>query len=81
MPLKIIILSTAISVGGIEIARYLFAWYISSVSNYGKFYGTYAVIISMAVWIYYSSLIILLAAEVSKFIYDKKVEPVHTELT
>jgi uncharacterized BrkB/YihY/UPF0761 family membrane protein len=58
---------------GIELSRYIFAWYISSISNYGKFYGTYAVIISMAVWIYYSAVIILLAAEISKYINDKSV--------
>jgi membrane protein len=71
LPRFVLFLSTGISVIAIELARYIFAWYISSISNYGKFYGTYAVIISMAVWLYYSSLIILLSAEISKFIYDK----------
>jgi membrane protein len=70
---KVIIYSTTICVLGIELSRYIFAWYISSISNYGKFYGTYAVIISMAVWIYYSAVIILLAAEISKYINDKSV--------
>jgi membrane protein len=74
LPRKVVFLATGISVIAIELARYLFAWYIGSISNYGKFYGTYAVIISMAVWIYYSSLIILLSAEISKFIYDKNIE-------
>lgn len=74
LPRKVTFLATGISVLAIELARYLFAWYISSISDYGKFYGTYAVIISMAVWIYYSSLIILLSAEISKFIYDKNME-------
>ncbi|MFA5511977.1 MAG: YihY/virulence factor BrkB family protein [Candidatus Kapaibacterium sp.] len=73
LPKRVILLATGISVVAMEIARYLFAWYIGSVSNYGKFYGTYAVIISMSVWIYYSALIILLSAEISKFVYDKKL--------
>jgi membrane protein len=76
LPKRVILLSTGISVLAIEIARYLFAWYISSISNYGKFYGTYAVIISLAVWIYYSALIILLSAELSKFIYDKSTRKI-----
>ncbi len=71
LPKRVILLSTGISVIAIEVARNLFAWYISSISDYGKFYGTYAVIISMAVWIYYSALIILISAEISKFVYDK----------
>ncbi|MDT3738299.1 MAG: YihY/virulence factor BrkB family protein [Candidatus Kapabacteria bacterium] len=78
LPRYVVLLSTGMCVVAIELARYLFAWYISSVSNYGKFYGTYAVIMALAVWIYYSSLIILLSAEISKFIYDKKnvkIEP------
>lgn len=67
------ILSTSICVLGIELARLIFTWYIVSISNYGKFYGTYAVIMSMAVWIYYSAFIILLAAEVSKYIDDRRI--------
>jgi membrane protein len=72
LPRKIVITSTIICVVSIEIARNLFAWYLTEIASYGKFYGTYAVIVSMAIWIYYSSLIILLSAEVSKFWYDKK---------
>ncbi len=69
---KIRFISTIISVVGIEISRHIFAYYITSLSNYGKFYGTYAIIISLAIWIYYSALIILLSAEISMFyLYHK----------
>ncbi|MBX3043932.1 MAG: YihY/virulence factor BrkB family protein [Candidatus Kapabacteria bacterium] len=73
LPRKVVLIATTISVVAIELARYIFAWYLGSFSNYGKFYGTYAVIISMSIWIYYSALIILLSAEISKFIYDKSL--------
>ena len=56
----------------IELTRYLFAWYLTGLSNYGRFYGTYAVIVSMAVWIYYSSLLLLLSAEIAVFIKRRK---------
>lgn len=69
LPRFVRISSTLICVVGIELARFVFAWYITVISNYGKFYGTYAIIVSMALWIYYSSLIILLAAEISNYIY------------
>lgn len=72
IPRKPRIFATISTVIMIELSRHLFAWYLSSVSNYGKFYGTYAVIVSIAVWVYYSSLIILLSAELGKFIYDMK---------
>ena len=72
LPFKIILTSTIISTVMIEIARFAFAIYISTIGNYGKFYGTYALVISLAVWIYYSSLIILLSAEISNYLFEIK---------
>lgn len=69
---RIRIASTLISVIGIELSRHIFAYYITSFANYGKFYGTYAIIISLAIWIYYSALIILLSGEITMFYYKKK---------
>lgn len=77
IPRKQRLFATILTVILIEISRHIFAWYISSVTNYGKFYGTYAVIVSIAVWIYYSSLIILLSAELGKYIYDDKWAKTH----
>lgn len=48
-----------------ETARFLFAWYLSSVASFGKIYGVYAVLIAIAVWVYYASLIIILSAVIS----------------
>lgn len=73
LPSFIIFWSTVACVIMIEISRHIFAWYISSISNYGKFYGTFAVVISIAVWIYYSSFILLFAGEIVNFIYKKKL--------
>lgn len=73
LPRFIRVVSTIICVLGIEGARFIFAWYIVSISDYGRFYGTYAVLISMSIWIYYSALIILLAAEVSKYIHERRI--------
>ncbi|HRP02714.1 MAG TPA: YihY/virulence factor BrkB family protein [Candidatus Kapabacteria bacterium] len=64
---KIRVIATAISVIGIEVSRHIFAYYLTTFATYGKFYGTYAIIISLAVWIYYSALIILLSAEISMY--------------
>ncbi len=71
LPRKIRLLATGISVVSIESGRYIFAWYVSSISNYGRFYGTYAIVVSVALWIYYSSIILLLSAELSRFIFLK----------
>lgn len=72
IPRKPRVFATILTVIMIELSRHLFAWYISTVTDYGKFYGTYAVIVSIAIWVYYSSLIILLSAELGKYIYDNK---------
>jgi membrane protein len=72
MPSYIINLSTLLSVVTVEISRNIFAWYLSKVAQFGKFYGTYAVIISLAIWIYYLMLIILFCAEISQFAYEHR---------
>jgi YihY family inner membrane protein len=74
LPRKVRLVATGISVVSIELGRNIFAWYISSVSNYGRFYGTYAIIVSFALWIYYSSLILLLSAELSRYIFNNSEE-------
>lgn len=71
-PRRVRIMSTIMAVIFIEISRNIFAWYLSSLSNFGAFYGSYAVVASIALWIYYLTLIILLSAELSKYLYDIK---------
>ncbi len=67
---EVIMTSTFMCIILVEISRHLFDWYVTTVSNYGRFYGTYAIIISIAVWVYYFSLIILLTAEFSKLFFE-----------
>ncbi len=71
-PRKVRIMSTVLCVVLIEISRHLFAWYLSTLSNFGRFYGSYAVIASIALWIYYLTLIILFSSEISQYLYDRK---------
>ncbi len=72
LPRYIRLWSPVVSAVAIELGRQLFGWYISGFANYGRFYGTFAVLASMVLWLYYFSLIILLSAEVVKFIHDIK---------
>lgn len=50
---------------GWEVAKFVFTRYIGNVHRFGQTYGTFAGIVLTMVWIYLSSLIILLAAEVA----------------
>ncbi len=71
LPHWIVVRSTVIAVLMTEISRHIFTWYISTISNYTRFYGTYAVFVTLSVWLYYSCFIILFAAELANFWWDK----------
>jgi membrane protein len=48
----------------LEIAKHVFTWYVSSVAELGKIYGPLTAIISFLLWVYYSSSIFLIGAEI-----------------
>lgn len=56
----------------IEASRNIFAWYLVSISQYGKYYGGYATIVSIVLWIYYFSFIFLISAEIIQIIFEKQ---------
>jgi membrane protein len=58
-----------------EVARYGFSWYIGNFANFSAVYGSLAGLVILVFWIYYSSLILILAAEIGAA-YGKHTEPV-----
>lgn len=56
-----------------ELARNLFGYYISHFANINKIYGTYALVVVVAFWIYYSSLLFILGAEIGQ-LYKERLE-------
>jgi membrane protein len=46
-----------------EASKYAFAWYVVNVSPVGSIYGSFSAVIIFLLWIYYSSVILLLVAE------------------
>lgn len=71
VPWPIVLMSTGIAVIFWESARLLFAWYVQHSQNLGRFYGGYVVLASLALWLYYSALVFLLAAEIAQFIHAR----------
>ncbi len=53
-----------------EIARYIFAWYVATISSFGSVYGVFAVLTIIAVWIYYTGFIVLFTAESTQTFYQ-----------
>lgn len=48
----------------LEIAKYVFTWYVSSVVELGKIYGPLTAFFSFLLWVFYSSSIFLIGAEI-----------------
>lgn len=48
-----------------EGAKYVFKWYITSVPNFSRVYGSLGGVIVLIIWIYYMSLITVIGAEVA----------------
>lgn len=71
VPFKIVFISSVICTFLSEIARQIFTIYLKYFANYSKFYGTYGLLVSILVWIYYLFFIILFSAEVTLYLFPK----------
>lgn len=54
-----------------ETAARLFAWYLAEFHSFGKLYGTYAFLLVLLVWIYYSSVVFLIGAMVGQLYRER----------
>jgi membrane protein len=54
-----------------EAAKQLFGVYINNYASFGKIYGAYALIVVVAFWIYYSSVIFIIGAEIGRLYYER----------
>lgn len=57
-----------------EIARQLFGYYITHFATLSRIYGTYALIVIVAFWIYYSSILFLIGAEIGQLYLERRIE-------
>lgn len=55
-----------------ETAKQLFGFYLNNFASFGKIYGTYALIIVVAFWIYYASIVFIIGAEVGKLYSERR---------
>jgi membrane protein len=54
------------------IARYVFAFYLNQFTTFSRIYGAYAFFAAAAFWLYYSSLVFLIGAEVAYHIKQSR---------
>ena len=62
------------------IAAKLFGYYVSNFAYFGKLYGAYVFIIVIAFWIYYSSIVFILGAEIGELYKQRKYNTYHGDL-
>lgn len=70
---KVALLSTLITVGLLEVMRFLFVLYLQTISGIGAVYGAYAFLVAVALWAYYGALVFLIGAEVGKLYRNRKM--------
>lgn len=57
----------------VEIAKHLFTWYVGNIAVYGTIYGSLTTFVIFLLWVFYSSCIFLIGAEiVHNYSYYKK---------
>jgi membrane protein len=54
-----------------EAAKQLFGIYLYNYAAWGRIYGAYALIVVVAFWIYYSSVIFIIGAEIGRLYYER----------
>jgi len=69
---KVVLISAAITALMFEILKHLFTFYLIHFANFKAVYGTYAALVSIVFWIYYSSYIFVLGAEFGQ-LYNEKI--------
>jgi membrane protein len=61
-----------------ETAKQLFGYYLYHFSSFGKIYGTYALVVVVAFWIYFSSVVFIVGAEIGN-LFQERLESASSE--
>lgn len=57
-----------------EVAKRLFGYYINHLATLDRIYGTYALLVVVAFWIYYTSVIFILGAEIGQLYRERLIK-------
>ena len=52
-----------------ETAKQLFGFYLYNFAAFGKIYGAYALVVVVAFWIFYASIVFIIGAEIGKALF------------
>lgn len=68
---RVVLIASSIAALLWGLAKFAFSYYLQHLWKIGMIYGPYAVLVATALWVYYSSLTLLFAAEVGQM-YDER---------
>jgi membrane protein len=71
MPIKPVLVSAVSSALLWELARQLFGVYINHVVTFNRIYGAYALVVVVAFWIYFTSIVFIIGAEIGQLYREK----------
>jgi membrane protein len=72
MPVRPVLVSAASAAILWELARQLFGIYIENVVTFNRIYGAYALVVVVAFWIYYTSIVFIIGAEIGQLYRERK---------
>jgi membrane protein len=58
-----------------EMTKHLFAWYVVHLAEYSFFYGSLSTLVIFVLWVYYSSMILVVGAELEYFLEEDRQSP------
>jgi membrane protein len=62
-----------------ELAKQLFGLYVSYSANLSRVYGAYVFIVAVILWLYYSSVVVIVGAEIGQLYIDRLSEKKKTD--
>jgi len=78
LPKKVIFLSAFCAAILWSIAKYLFGMYIANVFTLKRIYGAYALMVITAFWVYYTSIVFIVGAEIGQLYRERIKTPQQT---
>jgi membrane protein len=59
-----------------ELAKHLFSWYVAHLAVYSVLYGSFSALVIFVLWVYYSSMILIVGAEFTYFLEEDRRTPI-----
>ncbi len=80
-PRRVVLISAVAATVLWEVAKQVFGFYISNFITLQRIYGTYVLVVVVAFWIYYTSLVFIIGAEIGQLYRERKMRHQPTKMS